>query len=302
MKKSESEIVRVDTEKQPPPGVNVEQLLGTLKHLGFSDHEARAYVAFFGEGPATAYQISQKTGLPRANIYNAVGALLARGAVQQVSVDPLRYVPRPPSEFFSSVAANIASHCDLATEEVAKLANAETWNYVAHYEGAERVAAKIKEIMTEARERIYIKTAAPLLEPFHEDILKAAERGVKLFIVAVNPGLDDLPRHDNIEIIPHEGKGAVTGRALNYLVTISIDAKETFIASYGRGSMGYYTHNKAIVYLLNTMILHEIYLAEIYRKLGPDIDELFGPDLEKLRGRYRPARMETGVLGLGDEE
>ena len=41
-------------------------LAASLRELGFSDYEARAYAALAARQPATAYEIAKVTGLPRA--------------------------------------------------------------------------------------------------------------------------------------------------------------------------------------------------------------------------------------------
>ncbi len=43
-------------------------LATALRGLGFTDYEARAYAALAARQPATAYEIANQAGLPRANV------------------------------------------------------------------------------------------------------------------------------------------------------------------------------------------------------------------------------------------
>ena len=52
-----------------------------LSDLGFTEYEARIYLALLKENPANGYQLSKRTGVPRSMVYEALGRLHARGAV-----------------------------------------------------------------------------------------------------------------------------------------------------------------------------------------------------------------------------
>ncbi|WP_155301316.1 hypothetical protein [Cupriavidus necator] len=43
---------------------------------------------------------------------------------------------------------------------------------------------------------------------------------------------------------------------------------------------------------MKTKITHEVYLAEMYSKVGPTLDSLSGELLSALREKYRPADMK----------
>ena len=53
----------------------MEKLAAMLRGLGFSDYESRIYVHLLRESPKTGYQLSQATGIHRANTYQALRTL-----------------------------------------------------------------------------------------------------------------------------------------------------------------------------------------------------------------------------------
>ncbi len=271
-------------------------LVFMLERLNFTDVEAKAYVALFSNNPATAYQIAQMTGLPRPNVYNAMGGLVAKGALQQISNSPVRYIPRDPGEFFTTISRSTSELCEEVVTELREMTVDDGTDYVATYSGQIAVAAKVNKVISSALSRIYIKTSARLLMNYLDVLIQAAERGVVIHIVAADPGISELPKHDNIVIVPHEGTGKATGTAVHYLLTVSADSDGMLIAALNGEPMASYTRNDAIVYTVHTMILHEIYLAEIYKALGPDLDKLFGENLKGLRSTFRPENLENRVL------
>ena len=57
-------------------------LIPSLQRLGFTDYEAKAYVALSSRYPATAYEVAKVSGLPRANVYSVLRTLELKGAIQ----------------------------------------------------------------------------------------------------------------------------------------------------------------------------------------------------------------------------
>jgi hypothetical protein len=73
-----------------------------------------------------------------------------------------------------------------------------------------------------------------------------------------------------------------------YLITLSIDFKEALIVNMERQT-GAFTQSEPVVNLADSLIRHEIYLAEIFKRFGKDLEKEFGPALLNLRKKYLPA-------------
>ena len=52
-----------------------------LVKIGFSEYEAKAYLALLGASPVTGYQLSKDSGVPRSMIHEVLGKLTARRRV-----------------------------------------------------------------------------------------------------------------------------------------------------------------------------------------------------------------------------
>ena len=81
-----------------------------MKGLGFTDYEARVYLALLAKSPATAYEVSNGSGVPRPNTYSALNALTTRKAIMPVSTNPVRYVPQPPTCCSGQLLPRLASY------------------------------------------------------------------------------------------------------------------------------------------------------------------------------------------------
>jgi hypothetical protein len=61
-------------------------ILADLTAIGFTDHEARIYLALVSLGrPAIAYEIAKAASIPVANTYNVIRSLAKKGATKQVA-------------------------------------------------------------------------------------------------------------------------------------------------------------------------------------------------------------------------
>src|SRR2546421_316179 len=70
-----------------------------LQQLGFSEYEARAYLALLQRNPLNGYELAKVSGLPRANIYAVLQKLEERGAAVRLDLpNSTRYAPIAPSE------------------------------------------------------------------------------------------------------------------------------------------------------------------------------------------------------------
>ena len=73
------------------------EFLTGLIRMGFTEYEAKVYLALLHDNPATGYQRSKKSGVPRSMVYEALGRLSVRGAVMEtVEGRATLYRPLPP--------------------------------------------------------------------------------------------------------------------------------------------------------------------------------------------------------------
>ena len=62
-------------------------LLADLTKIGFTEYEAKVYLALLREYPATGYQLSKESGVPRSMVYEALKRLHGRGAALETVED-----------------------------------------------------------------------------------------------------------------------------------------------------------------------------------------------------------------------
>ena len=125
-----------------------------LQQLGFSEYEARAYLALLQRNPLNGYELAKVSGLPRANIYAVLQKLEERGAIVRLDTpNGTRYAPIPPTELTQRVATRFQQTLNAvqqALEDLATPVDPEyVWNirgYTALFEHAHDPPAEVAHV------------------------------------------------------------------------------------------------------------------------------------------------------------
>jgi HTH-type transcriptional regulator, sugar sensing transcriptional regulator len=276
---------------------DIGDLLPDLQALGFSEYEARAYVALFKLQTATAYEVSKLAGLPKANSYAVLESLSKKEAAQPVSESPVRYVAVAPAVLFKRIANTTDKRCARLAGKISSLAQSDDRGYVWSISGEEAIADKVQSMIEAATSHIWIKAEGNMLEPHRAALQEAANRGVAIMIILFGADLKRFSFGKHSRTYLHEGNGVVVGIA-HQLMTITKDFEEAFVAEFRGEPRGAHTMNRAIVNLADTLLRHEIYFAEIFEAFGESIQETFGPALIKLRRKYLPRDQVAALESL----
>lgn len=258
------------------------ELSGDLRRLGFTAYEARVYIQLLRQSPATAYEISKSTGVPRPNTYQALEALAQRSAVLPVSETPVRYVAAKPSELFDTIARQTQTLCNDLADRLSAIAPIADDQYVWTLRGELAVNDKINSLISESREVIWVKAADDVLRRHKTALKAAAERGVETLIVLFGFDADEFRFTDRCRVYIHESSGVRMGSADN-LFTVAVDHAEMLTAAMDDEVVAAHSRNRPIVNLAQSLIRHDYYMAEIFARFGPQIDAEFGPHLRALR-------------------
>lgn len=269
---------------------NQHEHIANLNALGFTEYEAKAYLILLKNNPATAYEIGKLGALTKANVYPALESLARKGAVQPVSEGPTRYVPVHPKVLFKQISTSMGSLCSELVRGLTDLKSAGGMEYVWMISGEEPIHAKVAEMIRSARKHVWIKAPDALLARHIDELREAAKRGVEILIIFFG-GQAAAARyefHSKCKVYLHEGSGVMVGIGERQLI-ISTDFVNAMTANYGDDSHAAFTRSRAVVYMADSLIRHEVYLAEIFSKHGKEITRHFGEALFSLRERYLPA-------------
>ena len=95
-----------------------------LTPFGFTPTESLAYGALTDVGPQTGYGLARALSIARANAYQALRGLVAKGAVTATSQRPERYRPVQPPTLVALIAAREAGKLDRLETQLSQLSGA----------------------------------------------------------------------------------------------------------------------------------------------------------------------------------
>jgi sugar-specific transcriptional regulator TrmB len=192
-------------------GIPIEEgPIDKLVQIGFSEYEAKAYVALLRESPVTGYQLAKASGVPRSMIYEVLGKLTARGAAMTLRKEgSTQYAPVPAAEFLTQLQREQDALIGALEEELCGLDAVSDLEYVWNIEGHENIMAKAREMIDQARERIYLSLLPATYPALREALQRAIGRGARVVVystgelalpggrVIANPMPDEV--HERVE-------------------------------------------------------------------------------------------------------
>ena len=259
-------------------------LLSILKSLLFTEPEARVYVSLLKNSPATSYAISENSGVPRSEIYEVLDNLIKRGDILVSPGNPQFYRALPPKSLIAARREQAQKNFSAAEKLLDQLEPNETddgdiWNI----KSRDSILQKVRECINNSRKRILLEIWSEDFKEIFTELKSAAQRGVKIIIVAYGAIVADFAevylRNVNDEKIDeHDGRWIVFSVDDSQIIigTLSLDEK----------NRAAWTMHSGLVVPITEGIIHDLYVAEIFKQHKDILEKSFGKNLINLRRKF----------------
>jgi sugar-specific transcriptional regulator TrmB len=261
-----------------------------LVKIGFSEYEAKAYVALLRESPVTGYQLSKTSAVPRSMIYEVLGKLTARGAAMTLRKgNSTQYAPVPAVEFLDQLRREHEELTISLKDDLATLASPTDLEYVWNIEGNENIMAKAIEMISQARSRIYLALLPATFQALRPTLEEAIGRGVRVVLYTTSeldlPGARVVVAHVSEETL---------GQARGLGLILVIDGAEVLVgewltATQARAS---WTSSPLLVFIAEHHLRTDLYLPRILALLGDQALELIQEEDRELFARALESHIE----------
>jgi len=242
--------------------------LRDLVSLGFSEYEAKAYLALLKQSPTTGYQLSRASGVPRSMIYEALGKLVARGAAMTIRREGgNKYAAVPAAEFLDHVARDHGRLVDTLRDELRRFDAKPTLEYVWNVEGHDSVMAKAREMIGSAESRMYLALLPETFPALEADLSTAVERGVQTVVYSTR-ALDLPGGRVVVSPVPHQARQRLEGLWM-ILVVDGLQALigELLTENQARAS---WTRSPLFVFVAEHHLRTDLYLPRLLARLGEE--------------------------------
>ena len=237
-----------------------------LVAIGFSEYEAKAYVALLRESPVTGYQLAKASGVPRSMIYEVLGKLTTRGAAMTLRKEgSTRYAPVPADEFLDQLHREQDALIRSLEDELSDLDSTSDLDYVWNIEGHENVMAKARAMIEQATDRIYLSLLPATFASLRPFLLRAIARRVQT--VVYSTAELDLPGG---RVIAAPTPDEVQDRVEGLWLVLVVDGAEVLIGellteNQARAS---WTGSPLFVFIAEHHLRTDLYLPQVLALLG----------------------------------
>jgi sugar-specific transcriptional regulator TrmB len=240
--------------------------LDRLVRIGFSEYEAKAYVALLRKSPVTGYELSKQSGVPRSMIYEVLGKLTTRGAAMTLRTGGnTKYAPTPAREFLDQTQREHELLVQKLKDDLTAIDSAADLEFVWNIEGHDNIVARAAEMIEQADQQIYLATRPVTFPDLRPALTGAVKRGVRVVIYTTKeldfPGGEVAVAHVSTETLSQaRGLGLI-------LVT---DNEEVLIAEWLTGSQARasWTSSPLLVFIAEHHLRTDLYLPELLFLLG----------------------------------
>ena len=252
-----------------------------LTQIGFTEYEAKVYLALLHENPATGYQLSKKSGVPRSMVYETLGRLSARGAaLESVEGRVTFYTPLPPDLLMDHYEDEQRRMTENLREGLQKLYEATDEDKVWSITGQQPTLAYASRMIAEAQQEVHLVLADDDLEVLYADIVDAHNQGVSISTLLTGEADLDCGR-----VAHHPPLESELQELTNTLVVVS-DNHQALIASKSEiGTKTTITGNHNLVLMARQFVWMELFAQRVLEKMDREfLDQLEPEDRDILVG------------------
>ncbi len=249
------------------------ELLTKLTAIGFTEYEAKVYLALLQESPASGYQISKKSGVPRSMVYEALSRLHTRGAVLETAEERATlYRPLPPDVLLDRHDDEHRKLLGGLREGLRDLFKAPQEAAVWTISGRQSVLTYASELIREAESEVFLLINDGDMAVLRNEITGVCERGVSLGAVLTG----DLTL-DCGQVVHHPPLESQLQNLGSSLIVVA-DNYEALIANSGNEMSATTSRNANIVLIARQFIWMELFTQRVYARLGADLLDQLEPE------------------------
>lgn len=263
--------------------LNNSDVINDLMQAGFTEYEARVYLSLLASHPASAYTISQNSGVPHSRVYDISRRLIAGGYAVSSGTNPETFSPLSPEELIDKINRDNSKLTENLKMKLKRVDFTPDFDPVWNIKTQEETIEKVREIVKGAEKKIYLGVWLEDFLLIKEDLRQADARGVKTFMLIygradIDFGCYFFHDRDHIE------NSSIIGRNID----CTADSKVCITGDLGGPgpTKVVWTRNFGLVFSIENYLIHDLFLHEVHSHFSEEMDRVFGRNMIKLRDRF----------------
>jgi sugar-specific transcriptional regulator TrmB len=259
----------------------VNTLSARLAQIGFSEYEAKAYVALLTKNPASAYEIAKASRIPTSKIYEVLSRLSEKKAVSTLGEESARkYMPVDPEEFIAGFRSGMENNLKALKEDLSGLSKGPAVSYIWNILDKEYLMEKAHRTVLDARKTLLVSTCKEELASLEPFFKTSESKGVRIAMVHFG-----MPAVRIGQVYPHPIEETLYKEKGGRGLVIVADSETALMATIYKdgGVEGAWSTNRGFVALAEDYIKHDVYIMKVVKRFNRELIDKFGPRYEKMR-------------------
>lgn len=160
-------------------------LIENLIATGLTRHEAQLYLLLSSEGVMSGYEAAKQSGISRSNTYFALAGLASKGGALRIDGEVSRFAAVPIGEFCQNKQRHFEQILHGIQNEMP--ARHDIIEPFLTIRGQEHILDKIKNLISQSSQRIYLALAPTELQAVLTELKQACESGRKVVLITSPP-------------------------------------------------------------------------------------------------------------------
>lgn len=233
-----------------------------LMSVGFTNYEAKTYVAALINGKSTAYKISKQSGVPRARIYDTLNKLGEKQLVNSsIEDEQTYYTAKPYHDFLKELKNNMTETFNLLETKFEQLNTTNSEDLIIKsFQQKEEIINQMLNVINNSKQTVYISVWPETYNLIKEAIMQKEARGILFNYTSPCQTL-----------IEHRTTSYTKSINDNQWFIIINDQNEMIYGSdISVKSQAYYSTDLQQIYLNKNFIWHDILVNKLVTKSSTD--------------------------------
>lgn len=257
-------------------------MIDLLRQIGLSELEARCYLTLHEEADClSGYEVARRVSVSRTNVYAALRSLTDKGACRMVEGETVLYDAVPIEQLIRLLRVEFEQTAEVLERQL-KMAPKRSAAFF-NWQGSKPVESAMRRMVANTNRTVVVDLWAEDFPWIEKTLLDAEKAGVKVVLITLGKVETSL-KH----VIAHK-QGDAWPNAETRKFSVLCDGTHALIGNLGGAvkPSALETDHPSVIELLTTAFYHDLIMTDIEDDFGPQLEEKYGMQYEKLLHRYK---------------
>ncbi len=155
---------------------------GLLEEMGFSQNEAKCFIALTMKSPMTGYEVAKTAGITRTMVYDVLKRLERKECVKAIEGNPKMYSAVNYKDFVHTTRNDYEEKLDALEKQLESMTRiSDRENYVFNLSGKAQMIEAFKKAILESQTEIYLSAWSQEALLIADELQQAHEQGVQIY-------------------------------------------------------------------------------------------------------------------------